>query len=133
MKLISLKWHGKTYDCARYDRSDTPQVLDVFFFWKTAVLLAEHTKTRNPPLPEKFSAPLCCFLCGLVHKKGAGADAFRVGASDKIQASCEIKGTVTESGFTDVKRSLDFDELYWLSFSDHHTLQFEIYRFTKTQ
>jgi hypothetical protein len=133
MEKLSVQWNGKKYDCEKYDKSDLPKILEVFFFWKTATLLAKTTESKNPPLPEKFSERFCCLVCGLVHKSGSGPDAFRLDNSSKILSVAEIKATITPTGFTDVKRDLNFDELYWLSFADYAALNFEIYKFTKEQ
>ena len=45
--------------------------------------------------------------------------------------SIEIKATITASGFTYVKRNLDFDELYWLSLADYNSLSYKTHRITK--
>jgi len=134
MREVSVVWHGKALPgCRRYEVSDEPGILDVFFFWKTTVLLAEHTHARKPQLPGGFSEAFTCFVCGLVHKEGTGPDAFRVNDAGDVEAAIEIKGTITEAGFTDVKRDLAFDELYWLSMSSYNDLRFSIYRFTRSE
>lgn len=134
MSTQTVKWKGALYECESYDATYLPSILEVFFFWKTAALLAKTTETKNPPLPEKFSARLCCFVCGLAYKKpGPGPDAFRLDKTGLVEAAVELKATITPSGFTDVKRDLNFDELYWVSFAGYKDLRFEIYRFDKEQ
>ena len=133
MKTLSIPINGKKYDCETYEESDLPEILEVFFFWKTAALLAEKTGTKHSPLPEKFSARFCCFACGLAYKKpGPGPDAFRLNKRNKA-IRVELKATITPSGFTDVKRDQDFDELYWLSFAGYNALKYEIYKFKRSQ
>ena len=132
MQSLSVKHQGKSVQCVHYDVDDEPSILNIFFFWKTTVLLAEQSNTRKPQLPETFSEPFCCLNCDLLHKKGAGLDAFRVDAAGTVTEAIEIKATVTEAGFTDVKRTMDFDELIWLSFSGYASLGYSIYRITKS-
>jgi hypothetical protein len=131
-ELVVVK-DRKKHKCEEYEPADEPEILDVFFFWKTAVLLAEKTSSKKPQLPETFSEPFCCLICGLVRKRGAGVDAFRLNGADEVQATIEIKATITRSGFTDVKRDLEFDELYWLSLADYNSLKYEVYRFSRAE
>lgn len=133
MKTVSIPWKDKSYECETYEAEDLPKILEVFFFWKTTALLAEKTETKNSPLPEKFSARFCCFTCGLAYKKpGSGPDAFRFDNENKARA-VELKATITTTGFTDIKRDQNFDELYWLSFADHNALRYEVYKFQKRE
>jgi hypothetical protein len=133
MNKISISWDGKIYECEQFSKSDLPSILEVFFFWKTATLLASTTGSKDPPLPEKFSERFCCLVCGLVHKSGSEPDAFRLDKTGSVVSVVEIKATITPTGFTDVKRDLNFDELYWISFADYKSLNYEIYRFSKTE
>lgn len=128
---ISVIYRNKSHICKKYGRDDEPHILDGFFFWKTAVLLAEQTRSKKPQLPETFSERFCCLVCNLVHKPGAGYDAFRLDDKGQVVATVKIKATITGSGFTDVKRSMDFDELYWLSFTHFSSLRYEICRLKK--
>ena len=34
MEKLSVQWNGKKYDCEKYDKSDLPKILEVFFFGK---------------------------------------------------------------------------------------------------
>jgi hypothetical protein len=133
MEELMIPHNGSTYRCIRYDHSDEPRILNVFFFWKAAVLLAEQTQSKKPQLPETFSEPFCSLVCNLVHKVGAGIDAFRLDETGQVVAVIEIKATITTSGFTDVKRDLGFDELYWLSLASYNSLSYEIHRITREQ
>jgi hypothetical protein len=133
MEELMVSYIGNNYTCIRYNHSDEPRILDVFFFWKTAVLLAEQTESKKPQLPETFSEPFCSLVCSLVHKLGAGIDAFRLNQLGQVEAAIEIKATITASGFTDVKRDLGFDELYWLSLASYNSLSYEIHRITRDQ
>jgi hypothetical protein len=131
---FSLIWKGRTLNCAYYDESHLPAILNRLFFWKTSVLLAEQTNTKKPQLPGTFSEPFCCLVCGLAHNKlGTGPDAFRLTTTGNIEAAVEIKAMITSHGFTDIKRDLNFDELYWLSLEKHHHLRYKIYRFHNEQ
>lgn len=132
MQNQTVQHQGRSFQCVHYSVDDEPSILNIFFFWKTTVLLAEQSNTRKPQLPETFSEPFCCLNCDLLHKKGAGPDAFRVDAAGTVTEAIEIKATVTEAGFTDVKRTMDFDELIWLSFSGYASLGYSIYRITKS-
>lgn len=131
METLFIQDGQKKVECIRYSLKNEPAILDIFFFWKTSVLLAEQTRTKKPQLPETFSEPFCCLVCDLVHKKGAGLDAYRLDENNQVTAAIEIKATVTKSGFTDVKRVSDLTELVWLSFSGYASLEYEIYRITK--
>lgn len=130
---LTVVYKNEEYPCIRYSWADEPKILDIFFFWKTAVLLAEQTQSKKPQFPEAFSERLCCLVCNLACKPGAGYNAFRLSKTGKALAAVEIKATITEQGFTDVKRDLEFDELYWLSFTDYNLLKYEIYKLTKQQ
>ncbi|MBN1460748.1 MAG: Bsp6I family type II restriction endonuclease [Armatimonadetes bacterium] len=131
-KERTVVWKGQRWgNCVEYEAADEPGTLDVLFFWKTAVLLAEQTGSKKPQLPETFSEPFVCLICGLVRKPGKGPDAFSVASRGTARAAVEIKATITATGFTDAKRDLQFDELYWLSMPDYRNLRFSIYRFTR--
>ncbi|MCX6028649.1 MAG: hypothetical protein NT169_05020 [Chloroflexi bacterium] len=131
MKELTVTYNGKPYHCEKYEQADEPRIIETFFSWRIAVLLAGNIKSKNPPIPETFSEPFCCLVCDLLHKPGTGYDAFRQDNSGHV-FSVEIKATITGTGFTDVKRDLDFDELYWLSFCNYAQLRYEIYRLSKT-
>ena len=131
MPKLIVQWKNKHYECAEYDQNDELKILDKLFLWKTTVLLAKQTDSKNAQLPETFSEPFCCLVCGLVHKLGSGPDAFRLDSRGEVEAVIEIKATTTKQGFTDIKRTMDFDELYWLSFADFDTLHYKVYRLTK--
>lgn len=151
MKTTTVTYGNQQFPCRKYDIEDEPQILDTFFFWKTTVLLAEQTKSRRPQLPETFSEPFCCLVCGLLHKPGSGLDAFRYDEEGQVRA-VEIKATITPTGFTDVKLTEagfteieitesgvnevpinGFDELYWLSFADYNAYRYEVYRLEYAQ
>jgi len=88
-----VRHQEKSIQCVRYSLDDEPSILDIFFFWKTSVLLAEQSKSKKPQLPETFSEPFCCLGCDLVHKRGAGVDAFRVDSAGHVTEAIEIKAT----------------------------------------
>lgn len=128
MQKLSVQVGQETIECIQYDLNDEPAILDIFFFWKTSVLLAERSETKKPQLPETFSEPFCCLVCDLVHKKGRGLDAYKIDNNNQATTRIEIKATITKVGFTDVKRTLPFDELFWFSFSGYASLSYVIYR-----
>jgi hypothetical protein len=82
-------------------------------------------------LPQQFSEPFVSYLAGLVHNPKTGPDAFELSASDEVTAVVEIKATITDVGFTDLKRDLAFDVLYWLSMERYSDLQYSLYRVDK--
>ena len=131
MQKLSVQVGHETVECIQYDLDDEPAILDIFFFWKTSVLLAEQSKTKKPQLPETFSEPSCCLVCDLVHKKGRELDAYKIDKNNQATTRIEIKATITEIGFTDVKKKSDFEELFWLSFSGYTSLSYAIYRISK--
>jgi hypothetical protein len=85
-----------------------------------------------PQLPQTFSEPFCCHICRLLHnKEGKGPDAFDV--TDGIVRAIEIKATITNNGFTDIKRDMNFNELYWVSMKSPEYFSFEIYRIERSR
>jgi len=114
--------------CRKYDKDDVPVMLDRFFFWKVSALLAETTATKRPQLPESFSEPFVSYLFSLAHNPGTGPDAFELTPEGEVASVVEIKATITDAGFTDIRRDLEFDVLYWLSLGDYSKLRYRIHR-----
>ena len=130
---VLVNWKGSKIKALRYSEKDLPRILDIFFFWKTAVLLATNTESKKPQLPETFSEPFTCLISDLVHKRGKGPDAFRLDKRGETISAIEIKASITKTGFTDIKRDLDFDELLWLSFASYENLKYKIFRFARSE
>jgi hypothetical protein len=57
MKTLSIPNNGKKYDCETYEESDLPEILEVFFFWKTAALLATPSRARPTSKPNMTLTP----------------------------------------------------------------------------
>jgi hypothetical protein len=126
-KKIVVHYKGRDYECERYSEEDVPQLLDIFYFWKTSALLADKLSLQNPQMPSTFSERFCCLVSGTVYKPGRGIDAFRLNASNRVVSTIEIKATTTPGGFTDIKRTPLPDEVMWLSLADYDRLAFEIF------
>jgi len=127
---FNVTWKKCPYRVRQYQQVDEHEIVDNFFFWKITALMAKTRGHKTPQLPQTFSEPFCCYTCNLAHNLGgSGPDAFlvRKEATNKVQSAIEIKATITPQGFTDVKRDLDFDELYWLSMAGYENLTYEIY------
>lgn len=128
---LKLSYKDSIIHTVRFTEGDEKEIIEPFLFWKTQVFLAEHTNIRNPPLPESFTEKLCCYICNLAWKKGAGPDAFEVSSNNKILSVIEIKATVTPQGFQEIK-NYDFDYLYWFDFSQHKDMKFQICKISRT-
>jgi hypothetical protein len=133
-KEIDVSWGGRNYRATKYEGSDEPRILDRFFFWKMTASMAGFTGDKRPQLPETFSEPFCCLSCDLLHNLDrSGPDAFRLDRYGNVESAIEIKATITKGGFTDVNRSLSFDELYWLSLASYDSLRYEIFKIHKSK
>jgi hypothetical protein len=128
MESLTTIYNTKNITLNKYDESDEALILEPLWVWKVACILNEKNGSRRPPLPEDFSEPMVSYICGLHHKQGRGPDAFLLNQDNEIIKSIEIKATITESGFQEVKNE-QYDELYWLRFHEHEKLKYEIYKF----
>ena len=135
MKTMNVTWDGQAWpDCQQYEPDDEPGILDGFFYWKAAVLLADKTTSMKPGLPETFSKPFACLVSGLLYNPGRGPNAFRLRSDGAtVEAAVDIKATVGTSANATFSRFLRFDEVYWLNMTDHVNLRFSIIRFTKAE
>jgi hypothetical protein len=99
--------------------------------------LASASELKRPSLPTEFSTPFCCRVLDLAHavkSPKSEPNCFEIGRIEDGSLAIktiEIKATITEDGFTDIKKDLDFDELCWLDCSNYKNLSFYIYQFTK--
>ena len=133
VRKVEITESGKNIELFRYDESDEISIASTFFTWKTAAKLAGLLNTKRPNLPLDFTEPIVCYLLGLWHKKGRGHDAYKLNSDNEIVKRIEIKSTVTPDGFQRIKIDTDWDEVYWLDFSDHENLNFEIFKFDKIE
>ena len=122
---LELNFKDSIIHAVKFSEEDEKNIIEPFLFWKTQAFLAEHTDIRNAPLPEGFTEKLCCYVCNLAWKKGAGPDAFEVSPNNEILSVIEIKATVTPQGFQEIK-NYDFDYIYWFDFSQHKDMKFQI-------
>src|SRR5712692_2966766 len=133
-EYVPVSWNGRHFRTRGYGSSDEPKILDHFFFWKMTAVMAGFTDDKKPQMPETFSERYCCLVCGLLHNlERTGPDAFVVDTDGRVESAVEIKATITKGGFTSVGRSLNFDELYWLSFAGYNSLNYEIFRIHKSK
>ncbi|SRR5712692_3901865 len=131
-EYVPVSWNGRHFRTRGYGSSDEPKILDHFFFWKMTAVMAGFTDDKKPQMPETFSERYCCLVCGLLHNlERTGPDAFVVDTDGRVESAVEIKGTITKGGFTSVGRSLNFDDLYWLSFASYDSLRYKICRIKK--
>lgn len=121
--------YGETnFECILYDEEDVAKFLDIYFLWKISALLAKETKTKNLQLPATFSERIVCYALNLYHKpSGTGPDAFKKHNESQF-LPVEIKATMTNTGYTDVKRD-GFDYLYWLDLQGYADNTLKIYEF----
>jgi len=132
MIKIKVSYNGKQYECEKYEKKDEKDLIERYFFWRVSTFITANKKLRKPPIPEDFSEPFCCYVGNLVHKRGAGPDAFKLDSNGNVIRTIEIKATTTDSGFQGVKK-YSFDELYWLDLSEFKQLKYKIYKFTHDQ
>jgi len=130
MKQITTIFNTTKITINKYEKSDEAAILEPLWVWKVACILNEKNNTRRPPLPENFSEPMVSYVCDLYHKQGRGPDAFLLNKDNKITKSIEIKATITESGFQEIKNA-QYDELYWFRFHAHEKLEYKIYKFSR--
>ncbi len=127
-----VRYGAHNYRVRKYGRGDEHEILDQLFSWKVTALIHKFTGIKKPQMPGTFSERFVCYVCGLAHNtEGSGPDAFLLNLQGNVESAIEIKATTTEGGFNDVKRALQFDELYWLSFVDFDSLKYEIYHISK--
>ena len=137
MRTIPVIHNGKTVPCNLYSHEDDFMILNIFFNWRMQEQLASASSLKRPSLPTEFSTPFCCRVLDLAHSTKSSKsepNCFEIGrVEDNAVAikTIEIKATITEDGFTDIKKDLDFDELCWLDCSNYKNLSFYIYQFTK--
>ena len=139
MNIISVIHNGESSPCQIYTPEDDPEILKVFFNWMLQETIASASGMKRPPLPSEFSIPFCCRILGLARKTRTAKnspDCFEIeGSYDgaKITSAIEVKATITEDGFTDLKKNLDFDRLCWLDCSDYKNLKFSLIHFTRDE
>ncbi len=137
MKTITVLHGGKTTQCNLYSEEDDFSILEKFFNWRMQEQLASAGNLKRPALPVEFSVPFCCRMLGLAHNvKSAKSDpdCFEIATAGETTVATKVvkvKATITEDGFTDIKKDIDFDELCWLDCSDYRNLSFHIYQFKK--
>ena len=137
MKTIPVIYKGKTVPCSIYSHEDDFMILNIFFNWRMQEQLASASELKRPSLPTEFSTPFCCRVLDLAHSTKSSKsepNCFEIGRVEDDPVAIktiEIKSTITEDGFTDIKKDLDFDELCWLDCSNYKNLSFYIYQFTK--
>ena len=132
MQQLTTTYNAVDIALNKYNKSDEALILESLWVWKVACILNEKNGSRRPPLPEDFSESIVAYICGLHHKKGRGPDAFLLNQNNEIIKSIEIKATITESGFQEIKNE-QYDELYWFRFHEHEKLKYEIYKFSRTK
>lgn len=139
MKTIPVIHNGKKVPCNLYLHEDDFSILDVFFNWRIQEALTSVSGLKRPSLPTEFSIPFCCRVLDLayaVKPLKSSPNCFEIGHIEDDFLSIktiEIKATITEDGFTDIKKDLDFDKLCWLDCSNYKNLSFYIYQFTKDE
>lgn len=137
MKTIPVIHNGKKVSCNLYLHEDDFSILDVFFNWRIQEALTSVSGLKRPSLPTEFSTPFCCRVLNLAHSTKSSKSEPNCFEISRIEddavavKAIEIKATITEDGFTDIKKDLDFDELCWLDCSNYKNLSFYIYQFTK--
>jgi len=137
MRTIPVIHKGKRVSCNLYSHEDDFLILEMFFNWRMQEQLASASGLKRPSLPPEFSTPFCCRVLNLAHSTKSSKsepNCFEIGRIEDDGVAIktvEIKATITEDGFTDIKKDMDFDELCWLDCSNYKGLSFYIYQFTK--
>jgi hypothetical protein len=119
--------------------------LSILPAWREYAAKVEKIRGKGPQISPAFSQAYCCWQFGLVQNLGDGVDAFKINASGKVLHRVEIKATTSPQGRNDIKvfpkkinavdrlnlreeYAIDFDELYWLAFSNRKLIEYSIYR-----